>query len=138
MNRLREARTKCKYSLRDLEDVSGIARSTLSDIENSKRQMGVTHAEKLSPILGVSIDFLMGTDAIKIVDSFEDALENLFLMSVDSFYDAADNEKLSNRQRLVFNIIDQLLHRTLSDKDLDLIADMVVQLGNKNSPSNDK
>jgi len=131
MNRLKKIRQSQKYTLRELEELSGIARSTLSEIENKKRRMGVTHAERLAPILKVSVDSLIGTDAIKVVDSFEDALENLFVMVYDDIMLSIDDDTVSNRHRYMVSIVDQLLHRNYSDEQLSLILNMFTQLGNK-------
>lgn len=58
--RLRHIRTQLGWSLRDLEQKSGVANSTISLIESGKRGVRMATLQKLARALGVSVAYLIG------------------------------------------------------------------------------
>lgn len=70
MNRLKEMRTLKKLTLRELEEATGITNSTLSAIENGKRNMNIRVATTLADFFGVSVDFMLGRNVSSMVDEF--------------------------------------------------------------------
>ncbi len=63
--RLKELRKERGLSLKELADVLGVAESTVSLYENSKREASYTVLQKLSNYFGVSIDYLLGVSENK-------------------------------------------------------------------------
>lgn len=132
MNRLREVRKQKGMTQTELAEVSGVARGVIKYLEKNERKMNVSHAERLAPILGVSMDYLMGTDAVRVVDSFSDALENIFQWAFGDIVKASTEGDISPRQKLLFLCVDHLLHLDLTNNDLQVIADLIQTLANKN------
>jgi len=77
MNRLNELRKSRSVTLRTLGEKTNIIYSTLSEMETGKRKMSVKHAQKLAQYFDVSVDYLLGSDAINYVDSLEMGFRNL-------------------------------------------------------------
>lgn len=59
---LKELRKARGLSLKELGDILGVAESTVSLYENSKREASYTVLQKLSKYFNVSIDYLLGGD----------------------------------------------------------------------------
>jgi transcriptional regulator with XRE-family HTH domain len=121
MNRLKDLRVTNKMTVRELAEKSGVVFSTISALETGKRRMTLNHAKALSKVFGVSVDYMMGTDAIYYAGSFEDALNNLLLDMVDDITAASVQNNLSTRTRLIYVIIERLVESDLSDSDLEAV-----------------
>lgn len=63
MNRIREARKQAGIKQTDLCARLGISQGALSGWENGKYEPGRSGWLSLSEVLGVSVDYLMGSDA---------------------------------------------------------------------------
>ncbi len=63
--RLKELRKEKGLSLKDIAEILGVAESTVSLYENSKRELSYTALQKLSSFFGVSIDYLLGVSDSK-------------------------------------------------------------------------
>lgn len=62
MNRLKEFRSEKGLTVRDLSDMTGIAFSTISALENGRRKMNANHANLIADILGVDPQVLIADD----------------------------------------------------------------------------
>lgn len=56
--KLRDRRLSCGYSIRQLQDLSGIHRGTISKYENDKDVMSIELAARFALLLGCKIDDL--------------------------------------------------------------------------------
>jgi transcriptional regulator with XRE-family HTH domain len=121
MNKLKELRLRNQITQEKVSEDTGISRATLYYLETGKRPMRKQHADILAPYFGVSVDYMMGTDAIYYAGSFEDALNNLLLDMVDDITAASVQNNLSTRTRLIYVIIERLLESDLSDSDLEAV-----------------
>jgi transcriptional regulator with XRE-family HTH domain len=77
MYRLKDLRTSKKMTIKDLAEATGIARSTLSEIENGSRQLNIRIGEILSNYFGVTLDFLMGEDITDIAQKISKQLTTI-------------------------------------------------------------
>lgn len=59
-NRVKELRKKKGMTLRELAKITGISKSTLSDIENNIAPISEKRLDKLSEAFGVDKNFLRG------------------------------------------------------------------------------
>lgn len=125
MNRLKDLRRSANYTLRELSDLTGIANSTISEIENGKRTMTFNHAKKLSKVLKHDPVFIMGTDAIKfdktkdagLREVIKTAFYELFLHNSD-----IDSKDTEGKQLLIGFLA---LSDNLKDEDIDDILHYV-------------
>lgn len=122
MNRLKELRKANNLTTTDLAHKTGIARSTLSSIESGNRRMNVVHAKILAPFFGVSIDFILGGDSPISVEELNDNLEDVFTRLFDGYVRAAQEGSLDERSRLVFRIVDCVLHGNVSTETLRTVS----------------
>lgn len=125
MNRLKELRKANKLSISELSRETGIIRSTLSYIESGKRRMNVEHAKILAPYFGVSIDYILGGDAVTYARDINEALETLFAEMFDEFISATDQGTLDERSRLIYSLIDRILHSNVTTTDLKTVISML-------------
>ena len=58
--RLKELRKEKGLSLKDVAEILGVAESTVSLYENTKRELSYTALQRLAKFFGVSIDYLLG------------------------------------------------------------------------------
>lgn len=125
MNRLKELRKANRLSISELSRRTGIVRSTLSSIESGKRKMNIDHAKILAPFFGVSIDFILGGDAVSTATDINEALESLFIDLYDDVIAASLAGTLEERSRLIFNLIDRILHDDVPTSDIKSVIAML-------------
>lgn len=125
MNRLKELRKANRLSISELSRRTGIVRSTLSSIESGRRKMNINHAEILAPFFGVSIDFILGGDAASTATDINEALEALFIDLYDDVIAASLAGTLEERSRLIFNLIDRILHDDVPTSDIKAVIAML-------------
>lgn len=77
INRLKLLRTKANLTIRDLEAKTGISNSTISAMEKGKRNLNKRCAQILADYFECSVDYLLGTEALRASDNFLDSLDNL-------------------------------------------------------------
>lgn len=128
MNRLKELRLNAKMTLRKLSDISGIVNSFLSDLERGKRKMNANHARVLAPIFKVTEAYIMGDDAIKLDTSIFDFLLESWDDLFDRMVSASVNKSLDEKTRIIYAILDDLLHKDLSIEELKTILNFVNEL----------
>ncbi len=63
-NRLKEARKKCGLTQSELGDLIGVGKSAICSYEKETRNPTVDNIIELMCVLGVSADYLLGTDNI--------------------------------------------------------------------------
>ena len=118
-NRLSELRRNHKKTMQEISIETGIARTTLSKIENNHREITIDHAKALSKYFNVSIEYLLGLfddeEKVNINTNLNDMLEQVYKNSYDLIISSSTNKKLDDRTRYNFIILDRLLH-----DDLDL------------------
>ena len=77
--RLKDARVDFnkhkKQTIKEVSDATGIPQSTLSEIENDKREPGAGIIKKLAEHYGVSSDFLLGLSDIR-TDDIDEFMKN--------------------------------------------------------------
>jgi len=56
VNRIKEIRKKQKISQKDLHELSGVAQSEISLIENEKKTVTIETAKKIARALGFSVE----------------------------------------------------------------------------------
>lgn len=62
MNRIKQLRKKKRLTLMNLSKELGLPGSTLSQYENSKRQISIGKSKKIAEYFGVSVGYLLGLD----------------------------------------------------------------------------
>lgn len=65
-SRLLKARNEKGYSLRDVESLTGVSPSTISKAERDVGDLLTSHLVKLAECYGVTIDSLVGNDALSL------------------------------------------------------------------------
>lgn len=128
MNRLKELRLANKISQEKVSEDTGISRAMLYYLETGKRPMRLQHAQVLAPYFGVSIDYMMGSDAIYFAGSFEGALDNLLNDTFDMVVNATKQGSLDERTRLIYAIAQNVLSDKLTISDLKSILAFIVTL----------
>jgi transcriptional regulator with XRE-family HTH domain len=121
MNKLKDLRLANKLTQEQVSSDTGLSRAMIYYLETGKRPMRLQHAKVLAPYFGVSVDYIMGTDAIYFAGSLEDALNNLLADMFDEITAASVEHKLSKRTRLLYVVIERLLESGLSDSDLEAV-----------------
>lgn len=131
MNRLKELRKETKYSLRDLEKLTGIANSTISEMETGKRKMNMNHAFSLASVLGCDPFYLLGTDAISIDGSKAQGYKTLISSMLDELLDqtVVQSDDEVGKKLLTCSFI---LSEWISDKDINEILDIVTNKMERN------
>jgi len=133
MNRLKELRTLNNYSLRDLHKLTGIANSTISEIETGKRKMNFNHAEKFSKVFGFAPYYIMGTDAIKFEETRKDGMKFILNTILDELVD--DVIKHDDEEGRRFLACSMVLDEFLSNDDLDDVLSLLEERINKGKKS---
>lgn len=131
MNRLRKLRKEKKMSLNDLANLSGISKTTLSFLENGKREMNKRHAEILSKILGCEEYYIMGTDMIKLDMSVSNGIRATIDMMLMDVLSSDTVEELDEQTKWSFIVCRNILHKKLDVSQLKLIKSMLDSI-NKN------
>jgi transcriptional regulator with XRE-family HTH domain len=120
MNKLRELRIAKGITQERLSEETGVSRAMLYYLETNKRPMRIQHAEVLAPYFGVSVDYIMGSDAIYFAGTFKDALRNLIDGMFDDMVTASVNNNLDEYSRLLYALVQKVLD--LGTGIIDLIA----------------
>jgi transcriptional regulator with XRE-family HTH domain len=134
MNRLKELRKQAKLSLRELDELSGISYSTLSEFENGKRIMSMHHANALSNVLGTDPYYILGTDAI----SFDGTRLQGYKTLIESMIDEVIHNKVVDYNDEIgkkFTICSIVLSEWIDDKDTSEILDIVWNMMERNKKS---
>jgi transcriptional regulator with XRE-family HTH domain len=63
-DRIRERRAELAWTQDDLAQKARISKGFLSDLENGKRSVGAETLQGIAQALGLSLDFLMGGEAV--------------------------------------------------------------------------
>lgn len=119
MNKLKELREAKNMTKTELFEKTGISRQILNFIESGQRKMTLNHAKALAPFFNVSIDYILGTDAIVYVNSFSDGLKNLIDAFLFDILDKTSEAELNDHDKLRYIICDIVLKDYLSKDDLD-------------------
>ncbi|WP_228099548.1 helix-turn-helix transcriptional regulator [Streptococcus danieliae] len=69
MNRLKELRKEKKLTQKELADIIGTTKLTVSNWENGKHSMNSDKAQTLADYFGVSVGYLLGFDSVRIETS---------------------------------------------------------------------
>lgn len=72
-DRLRSLREEIGYSLRDMANATGLARSTINMYENGNREPNFETLEMLADLFNVDMDYLLGKSDVKRRVSFDEA-----------------------------------------------------------------
>lgn len=64
-NRIRELRKKARLSQQTLADQIGVFRNTISNWETGYSQISLENAKNVAEYFGVTIDYLLGSEADK-------------------------------------------------------------------------
>jgi len=121
MNRLKELRESRNYTKEYLANLAGIPRVTVSYLESGKRPMRIQHAEVLAPIFGVSVDYIMGTDAIYYAGAFRESIQNVLDSIFDSSIEAVMNGTLDDLSRLLQVSVDRIINSDFTASELELL-----------------
>jgi transcriptional regulator with XRE-family HTH domain len=70
MTRLKRLIKESKLRVYDVERLTGINYTTICFLEHNKRELNLKYASKLAPVLGVSVNYLMGKedDPLKLLE----------------------------------------------------------------------
>lgn len=121
---IRELR-KCKgYSILKLRELTGLSKSTISDIENDKSSPSVLTIQKIAEALGTTVNELLTTEekldiAMDVMNTVtnlaKDALSNNIRDYEDSIYSVCgkfDKEKFTNEEQTeIVNFIQFLISK---------------------------
>lgn len=64
LQRVRELRIKKGWSQNQLAELTGISQTTISEMENGKRNKMYNNIKKLAQVLGVTMEQLEGDDTV--------------------------------------------------------------------------
>ena len=136
MNRLKDLRIANRLSITDLYNATNISRSTLNSIENGKRRMNINHAQILSKYVGVSLDYILGTDKDSVVNTFKEQLEEVFTYFYDEIITESLNGTLDEKTKHIFDLLDRFLHDdNILVEDLSAVKSMLDMLKNARNGS---
>lgn len=80
-DKLKEIRNSKKISIMKLHSITGISRSTITDIENNKdRKPNTATLEKIANALSVSVDELFKEEDVKDIEDIEDTVNRAELL----------------------------------------------------------
>lgn len=134
MNKVKELRIAMGITQDKLAEVSGLSRSMLYYLETGKRPMRVQHAEVLAPIFGVTVDYIMGTDAIYFAGAFKDALRNLLDEMFDEIVEASFNNSIDEYTKLLYSIIRKIFDSGMGSDELKIINDLINNIIDNRKP----
>jgi len=127
MNKLKKLRNQRGISLRLLSAEVGIAFSTLSEMENGIRPMAPKHAKVLAPFFGVTEEFIMGDDAVKVNVRIKpstsirayDFIENKWKdLSPSELERLSSSKSIDENTKLIFLITEVIASSELTREDL--------------------
>lgn len=122
---IRSLRVNQKLTLQELADQSGIAKTNLSELENGRRKIGLAILTKLADFYGVTLDYIMGREAIPEVDNRTD-IEKL---AANNKFSVDDEEFLKqNQEQLVKLLKDKQSELDQKKAEIDRLKKRIAEL----------
>ena len=87
LKRIKTLRTASGYSLYDVENLTGISRSTLQRMETGKTTLSLTHLVKLANLYHVPLAYLFGEESSSISQKKVDLINHLLGDSYEFVYE---------------------------------------------------
>lgn len=126
--RLKDARVDFnknkKQTIQEVSDATGIPKSTISEIENDKREPGAGIIRKLAEYYGVSSDFLLGLSDIKTTDTTVQSIIEYTGLSEDNV-DFLHVRKENRKEYLVLEAENGIVTIDANMPYLDLLNDLI-------------
>ena len=98
---IRSLRVNRKLTLQELADQSGIAKTNLSELENGRRKIGLAILTKLADFYGVTLDYIMGREAMQEVDD----RTNIEKLATENKFSVDDEEFLKHNQEQLVKLL---------------------------------
>ena len=131
MNNLKKYRERAGLSQTKLSELSGCARSYISEVEMGHQKLTLKMAEKFAPHLHCTAFDLLGADAIKYTGSFTESLGALVLGNFDEFLSAIDRGEVDEYSNDLFWMLFAILSKKFSGEDVRVLRVMAESLGAK-------
>lgn len=131
LNNLKRYRERAGLSQTKLSELSGCARSYISEVEMGHQKLTLKMAEKFAPHLHCSAFDLLGADAIKYTGSFTESLGALVLGNFDEFLSAVNAGEVDEYSNDLFWMLFAILSKKFSGEDVKVLRAMAESLGAK-------
>lgn len=131
LNNLKKYRERAGLSQTKLSELSGCARSYISEVEMGHQKLTLKMAEKFAPHLHCSAFDLLGADAIKYTGSFTESLGALVLGNFDEFLSAVNAGEVDEYSNDLFWMLFAILSKKFSGEDVKVLRAMTESLGAK-------
>lgn len=138
MNRLKELRKEKKLTQKELADIIGTTKLTISNWENGKHSMNSDKAQIIADFFGVSLGFLLGStdDATRYDD------EEVFQVHIEgldgTYYADSSKRNYNERQKETKKRFINFINKNgflISDFEIDAVFNLLseMDLGNPNT-----